>query len=57
MLNNYHDEPAIQAEAIAIAEDLGVDPEIIRNMISLFGPSTVIQELTAVQKEIENEHL
>ncbi len=57
MMNNYHDEPAVLAEAIAIAEDMGVDQEIIRNMINQFGPSTVIRELTAVQKEIENGHL
>ena len=57
MLNNLHDDPAVQAEAIAIAKDMGVDPEIIRNMINQFDPSTVIRELTAVQMEIENEHL
>ena len=57
MLNNYQDEPAIQAEAMALAEEMGADPTFITNLINQFGPATVIWELTALQMELENEHL
>ena len=57
MLNNYHNEPAVQAEAMALADEMGADPKLITNLINLFGPATVIQKLTAVQMELENEHL
>ena len=57
MKNNYHDEPAVRAEALALAEEMGADPKFITTVINQFGPATVIRELTALQMEMENERL
>ena len=57
MLNIYHDEQAIRAEAMAMADDMGVDPAFAAHLLNTFDPVRVIEELTALQKEIENEYL
>lgn len=56
MLNYYHDEPAARAEAMAIADDLGISRSLIIRLLKIFDPSQVIEELTALQREMNNEY-
>ena len=56
MLNNYHNEPAVRAEAMAIADDLGISRSLINRLLKMFEPCQVIEELTALQREMDNEY-
>ena len=56
MLNNYHDEPVVRAEAMAIADDLGISRSMITWLLRIFDASRVFEELTSLQKELNNEY-
>ena len=56
MLNNYHNEPAVRAEVMAIADDLGISRSLIIRLLKVFDPSQVIEELTVLQMEMNNEY-
>ena len=56
MLNNYHDEPAVRAEAMAIADDLGISRSMIAWLLRIFDASRVFDELAELQRELNNEY-
>ena len=56
MLNNYHDEPAVRAEAMAIADDLGISRKMIAWLLKIFDAARVFEELADLQKEMDNEY-
>ena len=56
MLNNYHDEPAVRAEVMAIADDLGISRRMIAWLLRIFDAARVFEELANLQKELNNEY-
>ena len=56
MLNNYHDEPAVRAEVMAIADDLGISRSMIAWLLKIFDASLVFEELANLQKEMDHEY-
>jgi hypothetical protein len=57
MLNNYHDEPAVRAEALAMAEDMGVDPTIAATLFDLLGPNEAFDGFVTTMEDIANGYL
>ena len=56
MLNNYYDEPAVRAEAIAIADDLGISRSMVAWLLKIFDAARVFEELANLQREMDNEY-
>lgn len=57
MLNNYYDEPAARAEAMSIAEDMGVDPMIAADLFDLLGPNEAFDGFIRTLEDISNGYL
>ena len=49
-------EPAVRAEAMAIADDLGISRRMITWLLKIFDAARVFEELADLQKEMDNEY-